>query len=59
MDNAQPLLRGVLEAYEKALQSDMPGGDESVELIEPLKLLSYVDMLAGNICTKNDGWWAC
>lgn len=44
---ARPLLRACLETYEETLRSDMVGGNESVDLIPPLTLLSYTDMLAG------------
>lgn len=47
MAEARPLLRACLETYEETLRSDMVGGNESVDLIPPLTLLSYVDMLAG------------
>ncbi|CAN0523112.1 unnamed protein product, partial [Scytosiphon promiscuus] len=38
---ARPLLRTCLETYEDTLRSDMVGGNESVDLILPLMLLSY------------------
>lgn len=47
--DARPLLRACLETYEETLRSDMLGGNESVDLIPPLTLLSYADMLAGKI----------
>lgn len=47
VDEARPLLRACLETCERELQPDMPGGHESVELILPLMLMSYADMLAG------------
>lgn len=47
MAEARPLLRTCLETYEDTLRSDMVGGNESVDLILPLMLLSYADMLAG------------
>lgn len=47
MAEARPLLRACLETYEETLRSDMVGGNESVDLIPPLMLLSYADMLAG------------
>lgn len=47
MEEARPLLRACLESYEETLQSDMPGGHESLDLITPLTVLSYADMLAG------------
>ncbi|CAM9421771.1 unnamed protein product [Laminaria digitata] len=46
--DARPLLRACLETYEETLRSDMLGGNESVDLIPPLTLLSYADMLAGD-----------
>ncbi|CAM9282487.1 unnamed protein product, partial [Ectocarpus sp. 4 AP-2014] len=48
VEEARPLLRACLESYEKTLQSDMPGGHESLGLITPLTVLSYADMLAGD-----------
>lgn len=47
VEDARPLLRKCLEAYEETVRSDMAGGDESLELIPPLTVLSYADMLAG------------
>lgn len=49
VDEARSLMRTCLETCENNLRLDMPGGDESLELIEPLMLLSYVDMLAGKL----------
>lgn len=46
-EEAQPLLRASFQEYEQTLQSDMAGGDESLELIPLLEVLSYVDVLAG------------
>lgn len=51
-EEARPLLRSCLEALERELRPDMSEGDECVELIEPLMLLSYTDMLAGTICRE-------
>eukprot|EP00752_Nemacystus_decipiens_P004020 g3682.t2 len=48
VDEACPLLRTCVEALEKALQPDMAGGDESLDLIPPLTVLSYAEMLAGD-----------
>ncbi|CAM9388394.1 unnamed protein product, partial [Ectocarpus sp. 13 AM-2016] len=48
VEEARPLLRACLESYEENLQSDMPGGHESLDLITPLTVLSYADMLAGD-----------
>lgn len=50
MTEARPLLRAHLKTYEETLRSDMVGGSESVDLIPPLTLLSYTDMLAGMKC---------
>ncbi|CAM9364932.1 unnamed protein product, partial [Ectocarpus fasciculatus] len=48
VEEARPLLRACLESYEDTLRSDMPGGHESLDLITPLTVLSYADMLAGD-----------
>lgn len=47
VDEACPLLRTCLETLEKTLRSDMADGDESLDLIPPLTVLSYAEMLAG------------
>lgn len=47
VEEARLLFRKYLEFRDNELRSDMPGGDDSVELIKPLELLSYADMLAG------------
>lgn len=47
VNEARPVLRAYLNTYEENVRSDMPGGDESIDLIPPLTLLSYADMLAG------------
>ncbi|CAM9242923.1 unnamed protein product [Scytosiphon promiscuus] len=46
--DAQPLLSASFEGFEQMLRSDMTGGYESLELIPPLAVLSYADMLAGD-----------
>lgn len=51
VDEACPLLRACLETLEKALRPDMAGGDESLDLIPPLTVLSYAEMLAGMCAT--------
>ncbi|CAN0531411.1 unnamed protein product, partial [Ectocarpus sp. 8 AP-2014] len=48
VEEARPLLRACLASYEETLQSDMPGGHESLDIITPLTVLSYADMLAGD-----------
>lgn len=48
VDEACPLLRECLETLEKTLRPDMARGDESLDLIPPLMVLSYAEMLAGN-----------
>lgn len=47
MDKARSLFLTSLEMVEEDLRPDMTGGDESVDLIPPLTLLSYAAMLAG------------
>lgn len=47
VDEACPLLRKYLETLEEACRPDMAGGDESLDLIPPLTVLSYAEMLAG------------
>lgn len=48
------LIRGWLKTLEDKLRSDVIGGDESVDLIEPLTLMAYIDMLAGRL--RFDAW---
>lgn len=55
VEEARPLLRACLESYEETLRSDMPGGHESLDLITPLTVLSYADMLAGGSKRLTDG----
>lgn len=66
MEEARPLLRACLECLAETLRSDMEGGDESVELVRPLTVLSYADMLAGmndadpfSSETHNNGRFKC
>lgn len=47
VDDACLFLRTCLETLEKTLRPDMAGGDESLDLIPPLTVLSYAEMLAG------------
>ncbi|CAM9418276.1 unnamed protein product, partial [Hapterophycus canaliculatus] len=51
VEEAQPLLQASFQGYEQTLRSDMAGGDESLELIPLLTVLSYADMLAGEHAT--------
>ena len=54
VDEACPLLRTCVVNMEEGLRSDMPGGDESLDLIPPLTVLSYAEMLAGMYLYAND-----
>lgn len=53
VEEARSLFRTSLERREIELRSDMPGGHESLLMIEPLELLSYADMLAGTVFLKS------
>lgn len=49
VEEARSLFRTWVERRENEIRSDMPGGHESLLMIEPLELLSYADMLAGTV----------
>eukprot|EP00903_Cladosiphon_okamuranus_P006591 g6439.t1 len=48
VDEACPLLRSCLATLEEALRPDMSGGDESLDLVSGLTVLSYAEMLTGD-----------